>query len=371
MTTPHPLRILLLSGYHAASHRYWCDGLMRELGQYHWTLLSLPARHFSWRLRGNPLSWLSEQAALLNAPYDLVIATSAVDVATLRGLVPSLARLPWLLYMHENQFAYPRSARQHPGVDAQMVNLYAALSADRVLFNSGYNRDSFLAGANALLSRLPDHRPRAIEPLLSAKSGVLSVPLDDSLKGYKRQPADQFTLCWNHRWEYDKGPQRLLLTLRQLKAQRVPFRLHLLGEQFRQQPQPLLELQREFAQQLGQVGFVDQRERYYQLLSESHLVLSNSLHEFQGLAVLEAVALGSLPRVPARLSYPELFPDCCYPGDEQDEIAEAENLAAVIAADFERFSTAGLPAAPSVAELFWSALKPAYAAEIESLVRPI
>src|SRR5690606_31607509 len=53
----YPMRILLLSAYDADSHRRWREGLVRELPQHAWTVLALPPRHFSWRIRGNALSW--------------------------------------------------------------------------------------------------------------------------------------------------------------------------------------------------------------------------------------------------------------------------------------------------------------------------
>ena len=98
-------RILLLSAYHAASHDYWLQGLLNALPEYRWTVLTLPARHFNWRIRGNPLSWVAQESETLTRDYDLLLATSTVDVATLKGLVPSLAACPTAVYFHENQFA--------------------------------------------------------------------------------------------------------------------------------------------------------------------------------------------------------------------------------------------------------------------------
>jgi len=361
MSVIAPLRILLLSAYDAASHRYWRRGLVGAFPQHHWCQLTLPPRHFSWRIRGNPLSWLHGAGAQLRAPYDLIIATSMVDLATLKGLLPSLARTPSLCYFHENQFEFPRSLHQHPGVEAQMVNLYAALAADRVVFNSAFNRDTFIAGANALLRRLPDQRPNTIEPWLEGRTAVLPVPLADELAAVTRQPAAEFTLVWNHRWEYDKGPERLELTLAGLVQRRIPFRLHLLGEQFRSRPEALARILAQYASYLGQVGYVPERADYYRLLAQSHLVLSNSLHEFQGLAVMEAAALGALPRVPQRLSYPELFPaDCCYPAAD-DPAQEALQLVERIAQDYQRFRCGALPPAPSMAAYGWRQMRPRYA----------
>ncbi|HMW49077.1 MAG TPA: DUF3524 domain-containing protein, partial [Cellvibrionaceae bacterium] len=119
------MRILLLSAYDAPSHRYWRQGLIDQLSDYRFTCLTLPPRHFNWRIRGNPISWLD--APQLTAAYDLILATSMVDLATLRGLVPALSRTPCIYYCHENQFAYPESPRQMRPLEPLMVTLYGAL----------------------------------------------------------------------------------------------------------------------------------------------------------------------------------------------------------------------------------------------------
>ena len=133
---------------------------MAALPEVDWTLLTLPPRYFSWRLRGNSLSWAMLARDALEADYDVLLATSMTDLSALRGLCPALCRLPTAVYFHENQFAYPGSDRQRQSVEPQMLNLYTALAADRVLFNSAYNRDSFLEGADELLRKLPDFSPR-------------------------------------------------------------------------------------------------------------------------------------------------------------------------------------------------------------------
>ena len=104
------MRVLLLSGYDAASHRAWREGLVAALAEHHWRVLSLPARHFAWRLRGNALSWAFGEMAALDAPVDLVLATAMVDLATLRGLVPALVVLGYaLVYQQlENYWLSPR-----------------------------------------------------------------------------------------------------------------------------------------------------------------------------------------------------------------------------------------------------------------------
>ncbi|WP_303284815.1 DUF3524 domain-containing protein [Marinobacter sp. SS8-8] len=86
-----------------------------------------------------------------------------------------------------------------------------ALAPDRVLFNSDGNRCSFLEQAQAFLDKLPDGVPEGLIRTIDEKSGVLSVPVDDSLFADDRRGIDRQCphLVWNHRWEYDKGPDRL------------------------------------------------------------------------------------------------------------------------------------------------------------------
>ena len=173
------MRILLLSAYDAASHRRWREGLVAAFPDHEWQVLALPARHFSWRIRGNSLIWANSDRPVLERGYDLIVSTSMVDLATLKGLVPSLANVPAVVYFHENQFAYPTRERQFDSVEPKMVTLYAALAADRIAFNSDYNRSTFMGGVETLLASLPDAVPAGIVESLAAKSVVLPVPLEN------------------------------------------------------------------------------------------------------------------------------------------------------------------------------------------------
>ena len=71
-------KILLLSPYDAMSHRFWRQGLTQfltaEIANVEILNVTLPARYFSWRHRGNSLSLAFDKR--LNNQFDLVIATS-------------------------------------------------------------------------------------------------------------------------------------------------------------------------------------------------------------------------------------------------------------------------------------------------------
>ncbi|MCB1646925.1 MAG: DUF3524 domain-containing protein, partial [Pseudomonadales bacterium] len=126
------MNTLILSPYDAVSHRAWHQGLVTQLAGHDLTVLTMADRHFSWRFRGNSL-WYST-CPELHSHWDLVIATSMTDLATLKGLVPELAGTPVVVYFHENQFAYPsRQAGEHL-IERQMTSIYSALAADRLVF---------------------------------------------------------------------------------------------------------------------------------------------------------------------------------------------------------------------------------------------
>lgn len=320
--------ILLLSGYDAASHRRWREQLTGIFGDYCWQSLALPPRFFNWRIRGNPLSWLNEPA--LQQHWDLVIATSMVDLASVRSFHPHLARTPCVLYMHENQFAFPVSGKQRARVEPQMVNLYSAISASTVVFNSAWNRDSFLEGVEAFLKQMPDGIPDGLIARLQVKSRVIPVPIEDRLYARRTTPYNRHCphLLWNHRWEYDKGPERLLKLLQVLDRRAIGFRLSVVGERFRNHPKAFDQIHQQFGDRIQHWGFLDSREDYDRLLREADVVISTARHDFQGLSMLEAMASGCVPLAPDRLAYREYVPELSrYESDEQNANREAEAAA--------------------------------------------
>lgn len=308
---------------------------------HQWTCLSLPPRHFAWRVRGNSLSWAFNHRQTLTDNYDLLIVTSLTDLSSLRGFVPELARMPTLVYFHENQFVYPprptRAAspatdatQRSNEINAQISSLYTALCADHIAFNSDWNRRSFFDGLKSLLKKLPDQVPAGLPQRLQDKSSVLAVPLPDHLFGgdtcnnsdtrRPRNTAGTLQLVWNHRHEYDKGPALLLAIVRQLMEQDFPFRMHLLGQRFRSEPDEFPQIRSLLAAHYAHYNmapgiddWLPSRADYEAVLSTSDIVLSTALHDFQGLSVLEAMTRGCVPLAPAALAYPEYVnPECLY-----------------------------------------------------------
>lgn len=356
-------RGLLLSAYDAGSHRRWRHGVTGHIDEVDWTVLTLPARHFRWRIRGNSLSWAFSKRETLQREYDVVLATSMTDLSALVGFVPSLADATLIAYFHENQFAYPRSEHQRDDVNPEVLNLYTALTADRVAFNSSYNLETFLEGADEVLSMMPDEVPPGIPEHVEKTSRVLPVPLEDELFSAERRTraSEPLRIVWNHRWEYDKAPERFFDALRRLRDNDIDFRVDVLGKSFRNKPSCFAEARVDLEAHIDAWGYVESLEAYRSRLASADVVVSTSLHDFQGLAVLEAVALGCHPVVPDRLAYRELFARSNrYPSYPDDAARESRALAQTLAEYANALERRRAESAPPVDSLSWSNLEDAY-----------
>jgi glycosyltransferase involved in cell wall biosynthesis len=101
----------------------------------------------------------------------------------------------------------------------------------------------------------------------------------------------------------------------------VAFRVAVAGENFRQMPAEFEAARGWLGERIIHWGFAPRRADYARLLWDADVVVSTALHEFFGVAVVEAIYCGCLPLLPRRLSYPELIPakwhaSCLYDGFE-------------------------------------------------------
>lgn len=302
--------VWLLSAYRSESHASWVNWLARKDDlAVRFRIFELPGRYFRWRIRGNPLSWMAEfRDALQQEQPHHILATSMVDIATIKGLHPELADIPVTLYFHENQFAYPVGDRQHSSIDPQMVQLYGALTSERCLFNSRFNLESMLEGVTELLRKLPDAIPDHVVDELRAKSSVLPVAVETvNTDTIPAQTGTMPMILWNHRWEYDKRPDRFEAVLDTLANRGVDFQLALLGPRPEKVPGELSAIREKHAARIVADGMVPRAE-YETLLKRARVVISTADHEFQGLSMIEAVSAGATPVVPDALCYREQYP---------------------------------------------------------------
>lgn len=304
------MRWLCLEPYYGGSHRYLVDGLRERLGS-RLTPWTMPARKWKWRMRG-AAAHFARRLREERPAIDGIWTSSMLNLAELRGLLPTFAHsLPCLLYFHENQLRYPVQQVDNRDHHFGWTNLLSALAADRVLWNSRYNRDSFLEDAGRLLRKMPDFPLEGSVEIIAEKSEVLPVPVDLQ----ELVPAGDVTpregpchIVWNHRWEYDKGPDLLLDVMEALVRTGLPFEVSVLGRRFESVPPEFERLRRILTGRSRRWGALEDRKLYLRCLQSADVVLSTARHEFQGLAVLEAAACGAVPLVPDDLAYREIWP---------------------------------------------------------------
>lgn len=314
------MKVLLLSGYDTLSHNKWCQGLLNNFPEIDWAYLKQPGRNFHWRIRSNPLNWSFDNPELLKEKYDLIIATSMVDLATLSGIYPNISNTRKIVYFHENQLTYPTSGsfsdfRPEPA----MVNIYAAMCADQVIFNTKYNMDSFVSGIKTFLQKMPDNNYGNLPDTIKTKSLIVPVPIDPIEN--TNSPRIKNSIIWNHRWEYDKNPEDFYKACKILKEKDIDFKLIIMGKQFRNYPKAFDNIKNEFQDNILCYGEQDYQS-YLSWLHRGEYVISTAIHEFQGLAMMEAADCGAIPLVPNRLSYPELFEKKHIYGDTAEDLAK-------------------------------------------------
>jgi glycosyltransferase involved in cell wall biosynthesis len=191
-----------------------------------------------------------------------------------------------------------------------LTNVTTALASDSVAFNSRYNLTSFLEGMQTLLKQGADLRLQDPHRQILEKGRVLPPGIDFSeIDGIARAGRNQApVILWNHRWEHDKDPERFFEALFDLDRSGVDFKLVVLGQSYQRRPPIFAAARERLAHRLLHFGYAHSRDDYVRWLKRSDLVVSTAKHEFFGIAVLEAVRAGSRPLLPARLSYPEIFP---------------------------------------------------------------
>jgi glycosyltransferase involved in cell wall biosynthesis len=331
------MRILALEPYYGGSHQAFLEG-WSQAGRHDWTILSLPAYKWKWRMRhaavtfagqvrqmmedrrrtaddgrqGSPLS-----SALRPPAWDLLFCSDMLNLAEFLGLAPPQVRdLPSIVYFHENQLTYPVRAESERDYQFAMTNLTSALAARAAWFNSAFHRDSFLQALQAFLSRMPDHQPFDAVACIHAKSEIFPPGVHGFAPRGPREPGP-LRILWAARWEHDKNPEEFFAAIGLLQERHVPFRISVIGEQFREVPAVFARARRQFTDHIDRWGYRQNRCDYEAALRAADVFVSTAAHEFFGLSAVEATLAGAWPLVPKRLAYPEVFELGSSPGAEQ------------------------------------------------------
>lgn len=313
------MNIYLIEPYFTGSHQSWAKGY-QKYSRHQVHLLTMPGYFWKWRMHGAALTLADSLRAAFKSdhPPDLLLMSDMLDVTTLIAMTREVtANLPIAFYFHENQLTYPPPPGSKRDLHYGWINYVSSLASDRIYFNSHYHFAEWYDELPRLLKHFPDFTHlHTIEPLRQ-RSHVLYPGVDlsrlDKPAEYpglsKRGTAGEAPLIlWNHRWEFDKNPAQFFMLLERLAGMGLPFRLALAGESFRNEPSEFLDARDTFGDRIVHFGYATS-EQYQALLQRSDIVISTAIHEFFGIATVEAIYAGCCPLLPNRLAYPELIPN--------------------------------------------------------------
>ncbi|MGC9455611.1 MAG: tRNA-queuosine alpha-mannosyltransferase domain-containing protein [Phycisphaerae bacterium] len=301
------LRILALEPYYGGSHRSFLNGWSRR-SRHEWTVLTLPARKWKWRMRHASLTFARQAAELMEqgSRWDVIFCSDMLELAAFRGMAPAdLRATPAVLYFHENQLTYPVQYEDQRDLHFGLSNMNSALAAEAVWFNSEYHRREFLSALGRTLKTMPDFVPTEAVGLIDAKSTVQPPGVEEFPRRAQRSPGP-LRIAWAARWEHDKRPGDFFEAMAYPAGRGVDFRLSVLGEQFREYPKVFDRARERFADRIDHWGH-QPRQEYRRALASADVFVSTAGHEFFGIAAVEAMAAGTFPLLPHRLSYPELL----------------------------------------------------------------
>ncbi|KAI3381444.1 hypothetical protein SNEBB_000889 [Seison nebaliae] len=224
-----------------------------------------------------------------------------------------------IIYFHENQLIFPTNKLQERDIQYSYNQIISCLVADKILFNSHFNRSSFIENISRFINKFPSTcRPKNTNEIIKKieeHSSIFYIPIkipkEMSLLNLGKSEKE-FHIIWAHRWEHDKNPESLYHILELCKSKMGDdvrlLRFHVIGKSFSQIPKIFEDMKKHFPDLIDTFGFLEEKNDYYRLLKTSHCVLSTSNHEFFGISMMESVLLGLLPLCPNRLVYPELYP---------------------------------------------------------------
>ena len=311
------MNILALEPWYGGSHKQFLDGLMTH-SAHTFEAITMPGRFWRWRMEGGAVTLARKANAALDEGFapDLIFASDMVNLPAFLSLTrPALSDVPVVLYFHENQLTYPIPEDRSRERAYPNINYLSALAADRLAFNSQFHFDEFVEALPLLLRDFPDFTNLHTVQDIRDKSQVLHLGMD--LKAHDEYDVERVTraktgppvVLWNQRWEYDKNPEAFFRVMNRLDDAGYTFRLILAGKHFREQPEEFERAFERYAERILHYGYAEDFAEYSRLLHRADIVVSTSIHEFFGVAIMEAIYCGCHPLLPNRLSYPELIPD--------------------------------------------------------------
>jgi len=309
------MKILLVEPFFVGSHAAWAKGY-QQFSQHDVEILSLPGRHWKWRMYGGAVS-LAQKMKKLRFKPDLLLVTDMLDLTTFLALTKNqTAHIPVVIYFHENQITYPWSPtdadkKVERNNQYGFLNYTSALVADWVCFNSLYHHDEFLNALTPFLQQFPDFKEIELIDSIRKKSSVLELGMDlEKFDNYKLSASNKIPIIlWNHRWEYDKNPSSFFKILFRLKKEKVDFRLVVLGKKYQQSPSIFSEAAINLKEETLHFGYAEDFATYAKWLWRADVLPVTNHQDFFGGSIVEAIYCNTYPILPNRLAYPAHIPE--------------------------------------------------------------
>jgi glycosyltransferase involved in cell wall biosynthesis len=375
--------ILALEPWYGGSHRNFLDGLVQN-SAHQFESVTMAPRFWKWRMQGGAVTMARKVESLVTGGFrpDIIFASSMLNLPAFLALTrASLPNVPVVLFFHENQLTYPIPPTEQRDFTYSYINYLSCLAADHIVFNSRYHHDEFMEALPGLLRIFPDYTHLNSVAEIRKKSSVMHLGMD--LQGHDRFDAEYPPpnwgpgvkppiILWNQRWEYDKNPTAFFRLMNRLDDSGHPFRLILAGEHFEEQPKEFEKAFERYAERILHYGYAEDFEEYSRLLHRADIVVSTAIHEFFGIAILEAIYCGCHPLLPNRLSYPELVPESLHrpllhaPILYEDEEGLFQTLSAILAGRERPLPMATLKSIPR--HLDWRDHAPRFDAMFEEIL---
>ena len=281
--------VYIVEPFYGGSHKQLIDYLLQHItNDCNVHLYTLPAKKWHWRARASALYFAQnipkikddsitgdDFGAEFNTKKAFLFCSSVLNLAELTSLRLDLAQIckgRKIIYFHENQLTYPiQKSKGDRDFQYGYNQVLSALTADKVIFNSNYNRTSFLDNLGTFFKGQPDFRPTIsdLRTQIEHKSTVLYFPIDISIPNTVREEAktDQVLhIVWPHRWEHDKNPTAFFECLFKLQSEGNQFNISVLGEKFSQVPPIFEKAKHVLARHILHFGRVENKDEYLSIL---------------------------------------------------------------------------------------------------------
>ena len=123
----------------------------------------------------------------------------------------------------------------------------------------------------------------------------------------KKQLQGPPLILWNHRWEHDKNPETFFNVLEKLSKKGLEFQLAVLGQEFMKEMPCFTQARKSLKKHIVQFGYAKTFENYTKWLWKADILPVTSNQDFFGGSIMEAVYCQTIPVLPRKLTYPELF----------------------------------------------------------------